>query len=274
MGPWRWYLPTCAGCANSHDHPHHLPTSEPFLFLTQLVVFVQKLLQLPVSMKRLTRNNDLSGIVCQAYYDHYASCRIPNCLLEMWCNRLLVYRNKWRKQASPLSGEGYYYKRAEDYHGGKLGMSYSTTLHKWIGTLHLDLHEIRCICVSMVLKVVFKAISLSRDKSYENPMYTAFIWSSLNPNSSWFLGFCIEEGVQNLGGKLIVSDLITLNAEKLLVAIEKKWSQHIRSQYSTWILLLILHIQNIYIYIKMYTFVFRFFKCQTVRSVNLQLKRA
>lgn len=128
----------------------------------------------------------------------------------------------------------------------------TTTLHKWIGTLHLDLHEIRCICVSMVLKVVFKAISLSRDKSYENPMYTAFIWSSLNPNTSWFLGFCIEERVQNLGGKLIVSDLVTLNAEKPLVAIEKKWSQHIRSQYSTWILLLILHIQNIYIYINVY----------------------
>lgn len=56
-----------------------------------------------------------------------------------------------------------------------------------------------------------------------NPLHTAFIQLSLNQNSSWFLGVCIEEGVQNLDDKLIMSDLVTLNAEKFLVTIEKNY---------------------------------------------------
>ena len=60
------------------------------LLLTQLVVSVQKLLQLPVSTERFTRSKDLSTIMCQIYYEHHASCQIPNCLLEMRCTRVLV----------------------------------------------------------------------------------------------------------------------------------------------------------------------------------------
>lgn len=51
----------------------------------------------------------------------------------------------------------------------------------------------------------------------------AFIQLSLNPNSSWLLRICIEEGVQNLDNKLIVSDSITLNAEEFLVTTEKNY---------------------------------------------------
>lgn len=51
----------------------------------------------------------------------------------------------------------------------------------------------------------------------------AFIQLSLNPNSSWLLRLYIEEGVQNLDNKLIVSDLITLNAEEFLVTTEKNY---------------------------------------------------
>lgn len=54
-----------------------------------------------------------------------------------------------------------------------------------------------------------------------NPLYTAFIQLSLNQNSSCFLRVYIEKGVQNLDDKLIVSDLVSLNAEKFLVTVAK-----------------------------------------------------
>lgn len=56
-----------------------------------------------------------------------------------------------------------------------------------------------------------------------NVVCPVFIQLSLNPNSSWILRVCIEEGVQNLDNKLIVGDLITLNAEEFLVTIEKNY---------------------------------------------------
>lgn len=60
----------------------------------------------------------------------------------------------------------------------------------------------------------------------------AFIQLSLNPNSSWILRVCIEEGVQHLANKLIVSDLITLNAEEFLVTMEKIISTHNTSEFN------------------------------------------
>lgn len=56
--------------------------------------------------------------------------------------------------------------------------------------------------------------------------------NSSNQNSSWFLRVSIEEGDKNLDDKVIVSDLVTLNAKKIFLTIGKKSSQHITSQNS------------------------------------------